>query len=133
MYWTNCTNSSVTVVGRLPLEEGKPPMEKWVTSDRDGNTTEKIVGVVMGCMTEDEAIRAAEEEERARRNQAEREELDAAFATLSPLEGQIYDLLDEYVDAAGEAGADVSYWPHGARMATVEFAKKIVAKLQEKS
>ena len=45
--------------------------------------------------------------------------------TLSPAENAVFVLLDRMIDAVEEAGVDVSFFPHAARMVLIEYAKKI--------
>jgi hypothetical protein len=112
---------------RLPhTDDDKPPLEQVVVSGKSG-LRQFTRGAEMGCMTEREATRERERLERHNQDKLDREELATARKALTPHEDAIHTLLDELIDAVGDAGADVSYFPHEANMALVEYAKKIAA------
>jgi len=70
-----------------------------------------------------------EKEEQEKR---EEEELNLAIKSLSTIESRIHDSLDDLLNELGEAGVDVSYFPHRAKMVQIAYAKKFYAEFCDK-
>lgn len=60
----------------------------------------------------------------------EETEIEEALAALTPKQRVAYFMLDKTVDALSEAGVDVSYFPHEAKIVLINAAKDIAIAME---
>jgi hypothetical protein len=62
------------------------------------------------------------------REQSEREAFNAAYDSLTQRERAAFDLLEGFLVALENAGVNFDHFPWSARMAQVEYARKIASR-----
>ena len=99
-------------------DEDRTQLDGLVDQERLGTFTFGGITVTRRKPTPEEHAEWVER----RRKEAE---FQATLDMLTPRQRQVYDLLDEMIDALYNAGVDVSCFPSEAQLVLVETAKKI--------
>lgn len=111
------------------FETNEGPVIRRAITDRDGKIVMYDLVSVPGPRTKSQDSYHTEKESYHLKGIQESSEWNAAWEGASPVAQAIFRSLDLFINDLSSAGVDVSYFPHRASMAQLEFANKLSKEL----
>lgn len=105
------------------------PLIRKPITDSNGKLVMYELEYVPGPRTKSQDSYHTEKELEQGREAREKSEWETAWNTASERGRKIHQLLDDLISSFYDAGVDVSYFPHRASMAQLEFANKLSKEL----